>query len=333
MSVVTVTGEPMTLLGEPVTVGEEPVSIPGVETFHPRAVWVEPCFPVSGRAQAPLADDIYQPIAHYSAAANTPDGDIGEFDYQIIPWLRSVNRDYWINRTNTTTTTICGRVLPGYSIGYLFAIDWLGGVWELRGFDYMPAANAPHNHYTAPLLFITDGATPATDLAWESARAVWREFRRRSGRADFRNRPLGHGEIAATSCPGSGLLSQLHAGLGDLDYDDSPEDDMAFPVLDRLLDTRKLGGKVVPGQVIELSTKHAGTVAAINFTVTESEAAGFLTAWPRDAKPETSNLNWDGPGQTRANLAMVPLNGDRFLFTIDGPGPAHIIVDLQAVLD
>lgn len=50
---------------------------------------------------------------------------------------------------------------------------------------------------------------------------------------------------------------------------------------------------------------------AANFTVTNPDAAGFLTAWPCDtAPPETSVVNFI-PGQTVANFAMVGLGGGR----------------------
>lgn len=203
--------------------------IPGIETYHPRSEWVEDCFPITGTRMKP--EDIWQPVAHYSSALNLPDGDIGEFNYQIPPFLRSANRDYWLNRKNTKYTRICNRDLPGYSLGYLFWIDWLGGVWEVRGFDFFSAANAGHNSYTAPFMFITDRHDPASDLAWKSARALWREFRLRSGRTDFRNRPLGHGELyeqsgvgTPTICPGIPIIQQLHSGIGDLDYDEGDEE-------------------------------------------------------------------------------------------------------------
>lgn len=322
----------------------EPVSIPGVETFHPRSVWVEPCFPVSGRAQGPLAGDIYQPVAHYSAAANTPDGDIGEFDYQIIGWLRSVNRDYWINRKNATTTTICGRVLPGYSIGYLFAIDWLGGVWELRGFDYMPAANAGHNHYTCPIIFITDGTSQPTELAWGSARAVWREFRRRANRLDFVNRPLGHGELftttgigTPTACPGAGVLTGLHAGYGDLDYDDTP---LEVPQMTTLRDTTLLHDGPFSGEQLFMVTGDRpawAEAAVIKVTVDDTPAqAGFVIAWDGNgdwrADPDRrGDVTWRQPNQTPTSEFGVPLHPtQKHTFKIEATTPLpRLVVELR----
>lgn len=311
--------------------------IPGVAVVHPRSAWVEECFPIRGAAAVPGA--ITQPVAHYSAAVNLPDGDPGESVEQIPPWLRASNRDYWLNRTNTSPTVVCGRSLPGYALGYLFAVDWMGGAWEIRGFDFMPAANAGHNNYTCPLIFITDRDDPASDLAWVTARAIWREFRRRSARSDFKNRPLGHGELrettgigTATICPGPAILAQLHAGMGDLDRD-SKEDEMRAVIPPRrLLDTRLLGGKVKTGQLVTLDTKETGSSVVVNFTVVDGDAPTppqFLTAWGAGQQPAVSNLNWDRQGQTIANLAVVPLDAGKIRFTVNAP--CHVIVDLQAV--
>jgi len=204
--------------------------IPGVTTYHPRSAWQENGFrmesdftSVPGSYQASV---IRLGVCHYSSAMDLPDGDIEEFDYQIVPWLRASQRDYYNRHEGSGYTRKSdGRFFPGYPLGYSFAVDWLGGVWELRGFTYRPAATSGHNHYTLPILMITDRYDPATDLQWRSARAVWRQTKYLSNRTDFANRPLGHGELNATQCPGTALLDQLHLGLGDLDYNEQ-EDDM-----------------------------------------------------------------------------------------------------------
>jgi hypothetical protein len=83
----------------------------------------------------------------------------------------------------------------------------------------------------------------------------------------------------------------------------------------RVMDTRiGLGasGPIPPGGAVTLAL--GGPVpadavgVALNLTLTESVRAGYVTAWPADqARPETSNLNVDGPGQTVADLVVVPL--------------------------
>ncbi|HUY55382.1 MAG TPA: CHAP domain-containing protein [Candidatus Nanopelagicaceae bacterium] len=72
------------------------------------------------------------------------------------------------------------------------------------------------------------------------------------------------------------------------------------------------------------------TAVALNVTVTDTHlAASYLTVYPAGgALPLASNLNW-APGQTRANLVVVPvgLNGQVSLY--DAAGSTDVVVDLE----
>ena len=75
--------------------------------------------------------------------------------------------------------------------------------------------------------------------------------------------------------------------------------------------------------------------AFVNITITETEGAGFLTAFPANQSdeattPETSNVNWSQDGQTLANLALSGV-GDEAGIEIfcGGLGRTHFIVDIQ----
>ena len=52
-----------------------------------------------------------------------------------------------------------------------------------------------------------------------------------------------------------------------------------------------------------------GAIAIVtNLTVDGTAGAGFVTAWPNDqVQPTASNVNWSGPRQTRAALAISSL--------------------------
>jgi Zinc carboxypeptidase len=65
---------------------------------------------------------------------------------------------------------------------------------------------------------------------------------------------------------------------------------------------------------------------AVNLTFADTAAAGFFAAWPAGfARPQASTGNADGPRQTRAIFAIVPVSADGFqIYTQSG---AHIIVD------
>jgi hypothetical protein len=99
----------------------------------------------------------------------------------------------------------------------------------------------------------------------------------------------------------------------------------------RVLDTRSgLGvfgnGKVAAGHTVNVHGIAGARALAVNITVTDPDAAGFITAWPGGSRPNTSALNYEA-GQTVANSAIVPTDsaGDFVIFTMS---PTHIIVDV-----
>lgn len=294
--------------------------------------------------------DIWQPVGHYSAALNLPDGDIGEFDYQIGPYMRASNRDYWLNRKNSSPTRICNRDLPGYSLGYLFWVDWLGGAWEARGFDYFSAANAGHNSYTCPIMFVTDRADPASPLAWQTARAIWREFRRRSGRSDFRNRPLGHGELydttgvgTPTACPGPPILTQLHAGLGDLDFDEGDKM-LNFPTkASRAYDSRPqfqgdvdlpyrdvntTTGPLAAGQSRKIFVGLAQNAQVIVHATSANGNPTFAQISGTAEKPKSSLVNPPTSGDWRDCSVLTGIT-EGSVWVHAGPAPIDFIVEVQ----
>ena len=88
------------------------------------------------------------------------------------------------------------------------------------------------------------------------------------------------------------------------------------------------GGTLVVGVAGTNGIPANATAAVLNVTVTQPDAGGFTTVYPTGtAMPTTSTVNVDGPGQTRAALATVPLgsNGSVSVFSERG---SHIIVDV-----
>ena len=107
----------------------------------------------------------------------------------------------------------------------------------------------------------------------------------------------------------------------------------------RILDTREpIGvptvGPLHGGEILTLQVADRGGVPAsgalavtMNVTVTEPQAAGFVTIFPCDAdRPEASNLNFSA-GETVPNLVTVKLSGDGTVcfFT---QRTAHLIADV-----
>ncbi len=104
----------------------------------------------------------------------------------------------------------------------------------------------------------------------------------------------------------------------------------------RLLDTRVAPGAplgygastTVP--VVGGSVPADAKAAVVTVTATDSVVAGYVTAWATGTeRPLVSNLNLDGPNETAANLAIVPIGADGSIsfFT---PSPLHLVVDLVA---
>ncbi|HET7722878.1 MAG TPA: hypothetical protein VFK43_23115, partial [Acidimicrobiales bacterium] len=109
----------------------------------------------------------------------------------------------------------------------------------------------------------------------------------------------------------------------------------------RLLDTRTgLGGllaQLVPLGALDLQVTGRGGVpatgvsaVAVNVTVTEPTAGGFLTTWPTGGLPPlTSSLNFS-PAQTVANLAVVKVSAEGKISFYNGAGlgGVHVIADV-----
>lgn len=189
------------------------LTIPGVETVHPRSVWVPDDIPLTGPPA--LWDEIWLPVAHYPGVDEVPDGDIHEHQDHVPRFLASIHRSWQRDR--------------GYGFGYWFAVDWLGGAWQGRGWDLRSAANPGRkgnplqlsqlnaNRWTVPILFIVDLDKRITPEAAATGRAIWREANRRA-RREMRNRPAPHEELDWTGCPGR-VHEDLADGLLDLDHD------------------------------------------------------------------------------------------------------------------
>jgi len=154
---------------------------------------VHPAPPITGPAMDLSTVDT---VSVHQPAGQAPTGDTGDRT-DVAAYLRAIQTAYVRDRR--------------YSIGYSFAIDHLGDVWELRGWDIRCAANVGNNHRTLALLLIVDQDEPATTAQLEAARSYVAELERRTGRAVA---VTGHGQLpgARTACPGAGLRAQIAAG-------------------------------------------------------------------------------------------------------------------------
>ncbi|HET7721760.1 MAG TPA: hypothetical protein VFK43_17455 [Acidimicrobiales bacterium] len=107
----------------------------------------------------------------------------------------------------------------------------------------------------------------------------------------------------------------------------------------RILDTRTGNGapaaKVGPDQTIELQVAGRGGIpatgvaaVALNLTVTEPTAVGFVTAYPAgEPRPLASNTNF-AAGQTVATAAMVKLGAGGRIALVNSHGSSHLVADV-----
>ncbi|MEO5724477.1 MAG: sortase [Ilumatobacteraceae bacterium] len=101
----------------------------------------------------------------------------------------------------------------------------------------------------------------------------------------------------------------------------------------RVFDSRERGWPVAPGVTERVSLTNAAvpttaSAVVVNLTVTETAAAGYWTGFASGRpKPNSSNLNTDAAGQTRANQAILPISGLAAIDVFSQTG-GHLIVDV-----
>jgi hypothetical protein len=251
-------------------------------------------------------------VIHYTAAPKTPE------DYDdVIAKLRQSQKSYAQNR--------------GYSYGYNWQVDRMGRIWEIRGEDFMCAANgnSTSNSQGPAILCLVNGAEPANQAMIESVRTLITYCETKAGR------PLnivGHRDVRATQCPGEGLYRQIQNNTFRPQPNIPLTPEMTMRIVDppqRLLDTRETR-QPKAGETIYLQIPGGPKAAFINLTVVDATKGGYSAAFnPATGKPATSNVNY-GPGQTVCNTGWVACGGNGMI-GIYVSAAAHVIVDLQAV--
>ena len=100
----------------------------------------------------------------------------------------------------------------------------------------------------------------------------------------------------------------------------------------RVLDTRDTGKLPLNSQVVVNTGISGAIAAAVNITLTDTDGAGFVTAWDgQSARPNASIINSSGPGQTVANYTIVPITSSG-QFTLFTSNSANLIVDFMGYL-
>ena len=99
----------------------------------------------------------------------------------------------------------------------------------------------------------------------------------------------------------------------------------------RIYDSRIDGGKWQAGETRSIAVPPGVAAIAVNVTVTEPSAPGFVTVFPcQAALPVVSNLNYVR-GQTVANLVQTGVSDGAVC--VHSFKPTHIVIDLQGTYD
>jgi len=134
--------------------------------------------------------------------------------------------------------------------------------------------------------------------------------------------------VAAITLAGAagGFVASTSGGVGAAN---NPPAGLVTTLPARVLDTRT-GAKPALNSTTVVNTGITGAVAvAVNITLTETDGAGFVTAWDGlGARPNVSIINSFGAGQTIANYAIVPVDAaGKFNLFVNNPG--HLLVDVM----
>lgn len=160
--------------------------------YHKRNEWVLPSQPVTGPASN--WNKIDRIVVHY------PGGTIKK-PYNPITLLRGWQNQY-LNKK------------PPYSLGYNWAIDENGDVWEIRGYDIKCAANVEVNEVSVAIKFIVNNAEPANEAQLAACRELVQTIWDRKG---VELPIVSHASQATNSthtpCPGAGIRKQMDEGL------------------------------------------------------------------------------------------------------------------------
>ena len=100
----------------------------------------------------------------------------------------------------------------------------------------------------------------------------------------------------------------------------------------RMFDTRDSGTPLPGGSEYRYQfpgLPESVTAVAMNVTVTQTSAPGYVSAYPCGGKtPEVSNVNFTGPNQTVPNFAIVTLGADHDVCFFASTG-THLLADLS----
>jgi len=270
-----------------------------------RAVWEAPGYSVGEHTNSgPVKWSRVQNIVVHYTADRRAMSDTAQY-------LRNMQKSYVDRR--------------GYSLGYSVAVDQQSVSWEIRGTDYIPAANVGYNDVTWVILALVDWQDACNPAMVETIRGLVAQARAAIGR----DVPvIGHKDLAATQCPGIGIYAQIQSHV----FDPQPSKDYDVKIVDppqRVYDSRQQNGRFADGETRKISVGRKVPAVFVNLTVVAAAGdGGFLTAWGSGPMPDVSNVNYEH-GQTIANSSWVPVAADGTI-QVYVYRSCDVLVDIQA---
>ena len=216
----------------------------------------------------------------------------------------------------------------------LYGVSQSGSLVTIGGVNSTPSPNLGQVFEVGALGVVPDDEHVGFDITAQNNAYVSLTV---GGETGLYTVDLASGAAAPVGTIGNGDLAIRDLAV-EIQIDDAASQYTGLASPARLVDTRltttiglgKLdaGGTLVVGVAGTNGIPANATAAILNVTVTQPDAGGFTTVYPTGtAMPTTSTVNVDGPGQTAAALATVPLgsNGSVNVFSERG---SQIIVDV-----
>ncbi len=270
-----------------------------------RTVWEEPGFTVAEHTTSPPVNRsrITDVVVHYPGHDGVGDDTARD--------LANSQRYYATNR--------------GYSLGYNAVVDRAGVLWQVRGMDYQNAGNKGANPTTVSVQLRTNIGEPASPAAITRVQRFVADVRRWADNPNIG--VIGHRDVGSTACPGDAIYNQIEQGM----FEPVTDLDVTMKIVSppqRVYDSRETNDPL-PAQTVRAIPVNQPDAKAVfvNLTVTQQNAAGYLTAWGAGPMPDVSNLNYSV--KDICNTSWVPVVDGHI--NVWSYSATHVIVDVQAV--
>jgi SpoIID/LytB domain protein len=245
--------------------------------------------------------------------------------------------------SDAAIAAVAGQILTSNGAPILAEYSSSNGGWSVNGgVPWEPAQPDPYDHYSPDHDWTQTVTAAQLQTAFPSVGAVTGiTINQRDGNGDLGGRVL---SLTLTGSSGNltmtGDAFRIAMGLRSTWWTvggPPPVSGYLHPIVPtRVLDTRTIPagpfgqGETRAIQIAGLAGVPADAVGVVlNVTATDTTSVSYLTVWPRPySRPPTSNLDWDHPGETAANLVYTALGPDGTVLIYNNAGTASVVIDV-----